>query len=1396
MGLEASSGGADLEDGERVKLGDIKKLAKQNKELLRQNDQLTKLVSSLKHERDSLSAEKNKLKSDLKSAEKELKKAGSNLSVSRAEVERMKHHHKLPKQHSSATAEEVSELQQTVQQLETQLVEKNEKLGSLRRKLGSHVERLENQSRSMSSPELLESREQGYVTEGGGYLETKLQSEQETNARMSKENTELQTQITTLKRDLQQLQQQQQQQKDEEKGKKKVNIFKKTPSTSSLKEQQAVETVIPTTFSADAIAGAYSELSARFAQHESPFFSPKNSPSLLRKNQNHMALDGPILQACLKLSLEEKKVLEQERESLKNDLKTVQSQLEQAQEVHSCEKQDLLRQLQKAHTEREEMAREMEAVKLQNSVRTSSQEKGVITDTLKEEKSVLKEEGRKLATEQKLLQLNNGSSPPDGKRTSPGQLVHKRSASSTNEANRERQPATKRLSWSADNRQLAQRRNSNPTATTLDKISTTRSEGSSVFALEQGTEDNKPEDNGKSSRPRTNTPTGRRTLLAEKGKERSRENFAAARAKFLGNSGVSPPDVPLQRERNSSSTSSTSSTSTSDAVQSSVSTGSVSASRQTSLESPQQATVVLGKPPVHPSTTSTQSTRQPKTQEEPNSPLPLVSSKTAAKAKRMTWRVADRRRSFEEQSKDPPSSPSIPSHFSKTASSPAMTRQSSSSSSVVAETECNVQKQRSLEAEEEKKRKAQSEREKEEKNRRERQKREEEERERQRKKEEERKKQQELEEKRKKELAEKERLSKEKEEKERQRKEEEERRKRELEEKKKRDAEERERVRKEMEEKRKRAAEEKKAREVEEKERQKREREEKEKHWKKELEERRRKEEAEKQKQLEQLKRQEQEKQKQLQMRREQEKQKQLQIQREREKQKQQREQEEQAAAVKRQEEEEKQAAAVKRQEEEECQKQFKKEKEQQLKRAKEEQEKKKEDSNQTSFSSVAQRRQAFEQKSPNTSPTAVVLRRNISRPPAQRPKSMDCSSLVPDNTQTTSSTTPSLQNGSSKLSSISVKTSKSPVASPLLNQRKEIKEIAVQRSITKPPPPASLPDRSSMVAIVTTSSSPPLRRAHTLSTCPTWKSSLASSTPDLTSVVSSSGNSSSASGSSGGGGSGSGSGSGGGGGSGGGSGWSAATKTSPFFQRRNPPSPSTPTELWTPSNPLRSPVAEKKTKSVSFSPVVSTAGGSGVNIAKPAPPTYTSKPAPPSCTSTPPAGMQPEKLIFKASPAKLSLPESSDMKRATSLQNIPENTPTSTTVQAPVFTVGGTTAPRVNRRPRSERPNTTSLSRADSVNLVNLISKMQGKEKGPGLGNKAGLGSGFGNGLGNGLGIGSGSGGGSTSNLSSSSSSLSRSSLSRSSSNLSNTNSSVGPMGGTSLGRPMSMYGTTSPSR
>lgn len=66
------------------------------------------------------------------------------------------------------------------------------------------------------------------------------------------------------------------------------------------------------------------------------------------------------------------------------------------------------------------------------------------------------------------------------------------------------------------------------------------------------------------------------------------------------------------------------------------------------------------------------------------------------------------------------------------------------------------------------------------------------------------------------------------------------------------------------------------------------------------------------------------------------------------------------------------------------------------------------------------------------------------------------------------------------------------------------------------------------------------------------------------------------------------------------------------------------------------------------------------------------------------------------------------DIKKAQSLQNIPEHAPVETLTSPPISEVTRQ-GPVVQRRPRSERAKTTSLSRADAVNL---LSKLGEKEK------------------------------------------------------------------------------------
>ena len=304
-----------------------------------------------------------------------------------------------------------------------------------------------------------------------------------------------------------------------------------------------------------------------------------------------------------------------------------------------------------------------------------------------------------------------------------------------------------------------------------------------------------------------------------------------------------------------------------------------------------------------------------------------------------------------------------------------------------------------------------------------------------------------------------------------------------------------------------------------------------------------------------------------------------------------------------------------------------------------------------SSFGSIATRRAAFEQNSsPSTSP--IILRRNT-RSPAQRPKSMDISALM----STPSTSSPTLSPSSSNIASISIKTSISPQSSPKLNQRKEIKEVTVGRSTTipKPSPPVTASNNSATVPVVTTSSSPPFRRAHTILSS---SISQAVSTPDLSSVGKSSGPSSPV----------------------------AELSTavwSPGAQRRT-------LGLTAPKSPLSD---RKMAKSVSFSPNLSIAGRSG-GISRPS--------APPVATSNKMNGFR----------TRLGIPGTEDIKKAQSLQNIPEHAPADNI--APSTTSHVPTASRVQRRPRAERAKTTSLSHADTASLTNLISKMQQKEKRP----------------------------------------------------------------------------------
>ena len=1140
-------------------------------------------MDTLKHEKDSLAIDKSKLKGDLKSTEKELKKVTASLGSSRSEVDRLRS--KSHKHGGATMGVDAGELQERVRQLEAELAERNEKLATFRRRIGNRVSRLESGKSEGGSSDAEEPS-----AECRSSLESTLHAEREAHATLERENSELRMRVRNLEGDLNQLLRLMDDQQREE-------------FAQSAQRGSREGSLLRTTFSADALNSTYSELKRSGYDTPSPFSSPKNSPKLRRRRKT--SVETTTLQSCLKLALEEKKMAEQQMESLQRQLNSVRGELEEANEALGREKDALLQQLQKT-TQMESEARDRAEAKaaLEQENQQLRNDLEDVRERLRRQESEVFSQQHTWATERRGSVGSTASSPG-----------------------------------------ATQRRRERRTSVDFQKTDAALVEHGEV----------KPKDREREEKEER--PSRRRGSLQ---KQNSRENFAAARALFQGGAAGACLSKPASKQERSTSETSTGGNSGRSSISPAPSSPNTSApQRRLSVENKFQLVSAAGKPPIHPAFSSSGGGGSHSRQHSADEVGQRSPARMSTAAKRMSWTVAQRRQSFEEQPEESTSSMlSVRVHHTRTASSPIMSKMSGDCSV----TEGNELKEKLRALEEEKKaREEKAAREREERRHREL--------------EAEEKRKKELEERRKREAEETERLRREKEERERERK-------RELEERRKREAEEKERLRKEREERekekeerereRKRELEERRKREAEEKERLRKEREEREKERKRELEEKRKREAEER----ERKRQQELEKQRQLEEKRKQEQARQKEVQRQKEMERQKERQREREAALKAQ---------------READEQKKREKEEQEKRLQFEEEKRRAEKaaqaaidpqpskarHNSPFGSIAQRRQAFEQNQTPTGSPAVVLRRNVAKTPAERPKSMDISALMSTSVSSSPPISPSSHN-SPRMASISVKSTKSPQTSPLLNQRKEIKEVTVNRpnSISKPNPPVTAVGRAATVSIVTTSSSPPLlRRAQTISSGPTINTSLALSTPDLTSVGT------------------------------GGSGSSNPAREvhvsswSPGAQRKtvHPASP-------------KSPLTEKKMlKSVSFCPSVS------AGIPKPNPPlttTPSNQPSPTTPTSKP---------TFKAMPARLVVPPAADMKKTQSLQDIPEHDLSEPFSSQPaatkVITGGSPVAPRVQRRPRAERPKTTSLSRADTVNLANLITKLQVKEKSPSQG-------------------------------------------------------------------------------
>ena len=1110
----AAAAAEDEGEGDKGKFGDPKKLYKQNKDLAKTNAQLTKLIDTLKHEKDSLALDKSKLKGDLKSTEKELKKAQSSLTSAKSDLEKLKA--KSQKHAGGANmGEGTEELQERVKQLEAELSARDEKLEKFRKRLGGRLSQLENST----GDEIPEQDKE----------ETVLQEQE--RQKLMEENSELREKVTNLESDL--------------------NALLKLMDDQQREEfAQSTSTEI-SFFSTDAPSSSYSDTRHGNQGSSSPFSSPRNSPYLQRKNKT--AEDIATLRSCLQLALEEKKAAEQQAKNLQTELDSVKAELEEAKRSWGQEKDILLRQLLKAHGERQRVAPTQDRETQHPLADIPSAMTSTPVTQQQQQQQKQQQQQQQPHQQQQQQQQQSETSPP--------------------------QPKTRRR---------------------------TSSSGSLTSSSEL-------EKSSESTKSDTSKPGGGEKRERGRGrlkKQQSRENFTAALALFQSGETASSPK---KERRPSESSLGSARSSTSPAPQ----TPNLSSSSQKLLvESRSQSVTVAGKPPIPPSS-SGQHLRQSSADETgQRSP-----SKMSTGAKRVSGSVAQRRKSFEDQSQEPP--PVTTPQHSRTASSPVVTKTLGSPGTLPKETETKETKR----FDEEKARREQERRKQE--------------------LEAEEKRKRELEAKRRREAEEKERERKEKEEKERIRREREEReRERKQEElEKKRKLEERERIRKEREER-----ERERKRELEEK--AKHEREEREK---------KRQEELEKKRQLEQKRKEEEEEKKRqkIELERKQKEEQEAALRRQREEAEQKKRQAETAAMKKQREEEDKK----KRQQEIERRLQLEEEKRNAEKAAQAATDPlpSKVNQHQSPFGSIAMRRAAFEQNTtPNSSPP-VVLRRNKS--PGQRPKSMDIGALM--STPPPSSPVASPTPRSPQISSISIKSSKSPQSSPV-PQRKEV-TLSRTSSIQKPSPPVTtVTPRTATVSITTTSSSPPLRRAQTLTLTP---ASLAVSTPDLSSVGTSSSNGSSS---------------------------PDSTTWSPSAQHRTvstgPKSPSTDRRLG---------------KSVSFSPNLSTANRPP-GILKPSPPSPVIHPPPPSSVN---------KMRFGPTQARLGIP-ADDLKKAQSLQNIPEHAVAEDTVPQPVtrFTPAAPTSRKP--RPRTERAKTTSLSRADATNLVNLISKLQEKDKAPPLTN------------------------------------------------------------------------------
>lgn len=362
-----------------LKSGEAKKVQKLNKDLTKQNSQLLKFVETLKREKDSLQAEKQKLKSENKSHEKELKKTTSALDSAHSELNRLRH--QLVKRGSSTSslggvrAEKPAaqlQLEERIQQLEAQLAEKEAMMEDAQTQL---VEReaswstggqLQQDGGGLHGKEGWEhTRENGAVTGASHVTLDRLLEEQDISTRLQQQNSELKTKITLMQAELEQLQRNSSDVFQEStkarrispagffrKGRKHSSEHKRVHSTSE--EHDNKRSISPDIMVVS--DSAHDLCSPKSPQHQGVYarrFSSSQSPTAKspsispRRTRSASTMQGETstLQTCLKLALDEKHTLEEQKATLERDLQDARNQIKDMQQSVLTESQKVTREL-------------------------------------------------------------------------------------------------------------------------------------------------------------------------------------------------------------------------------------------------------------------------------------------------------------------------------------------------------------------------------------------------------------------------------------------------------------------------------------------------------------------------------------------------------------------------------------------------------------------------------------------------------------------------------------------------------------------------------------------------------------------------------------------------------------------------------------------------------------------------------------------------------------------------------------------------------------------------------------------------------------------------------------------------------------------------------------------